>query len=245
MEIIGNGFIARNLAAVADRHPHATVIAAGVSSTSAGTPGDFAREAELVRDVARRCRREGRVLVYLSSASHAMYGSTDIAVAEDAPVDPPSPYGRQKLMLEGAVAEAGPGWLTLRLSHAIGRWQRSHQLLPSFVGQIRGGSVTLYRNAHRDVVDVSDVVRAIDGLLAQGVQDEVVNVASGVPWPVESIVRGIERRMAARPRYDVVDVAPTLTRVSVDKLCKLLPPMRSVTEPGYLDRVLDRYVAYY
>ncbi|MDX3232330.1 NAD-dependent epimerase/dehydratase family protein [Streptomyces sp. ME19-01-6] len=245
MEIIGNGFIARNLAVIADRYPHATVVAAGVSSTSGGTPEDFAREAELVRDIARRCRREGRLLVYLSSASHALYGITEVAVAEDAPVDPPSPYGRQKLMLERAIAEAGPGWLVLRLSHAAGRWQRSHQLLPSLIGQIRGGNVTLHRGAHRDLVDVSDVVRAIDGLLTEGVQDEVVNVASSVPQPVESIVRGIERRMAARARYDVVDVTPTLTRVSIDKLCKLLPSMRSVAEAGYLDRILDRYVAYY
>jgi NDP-hexose 4-ketoreductase len=245
MEIVGKGFIARNLTVVENRHPHATVLAAGVSSTSARSSEEFAREAELVRGIARRCHREGRLLVFLSSASHATYGATDVTVDEDSPLNPQSPYGKQKLMLERAIADIGPRWLTLRVSHAVGRWQPSHQLLPSFVGQIRGGSVTLHRNAHRDLVDVTDMVRAIDGLLTEGVHGEVVNVASGVPLPVESIVRGIERRMAAHPRYDVIDMASTLTKVSIDKLCKLLPSMRSVAEPGYLDRILDRYIAYY
>lgn len=245
MEIVGRGFIARNLAGIADRHPHATVLAAGVSSTGVRAPEEFAREEALVRETARRCLREGRRLVFLSSASHAMYGITDTAVSEDTPVAPPSPYGERKLMLERAIAETGAHWLVLRLSHAVGRWQRPHQLLPSFVGQIREGSVTLYRDTHRDLVDVADVVRAIDGLLTEDVHGEVVNVASGAPRPVEELIRGIERRMAARPRHEVVDVAPTVTRVSIDKLCGLLPGMRSVTDPGYLDRMLDRYVPYY
>jgi len=247
MEIIGRGFIARNLATIEDRHPQATVLAAGVSSTGVRAEEAFAREEALVRETALRCRREGRRLVFLSSASHAMYGftDTDTAVGEDAPVNPPSPYGERKLMLERAVAETGAHWLVLRLSHAVGRWQRPHQLLPSFVGQIREGSVTLYRDAHRDLVDVADVVRAIDGLLTEDVHGEVVNVASGVPRPVEELVLGIEQRMAARPRHEVVDAAPTMTRVSIGKLCGLLPGMKSVTEPGYLDRMLDRYVPYY
>lgn len=247
MEIVGGGFIARNLAPVADRHPYATVVAAGVSSTGVRAAEAFDREEALVRDVLRRCRREGRLVVFLSSASHAVYGFTgpDTAADETTAVHPESPYGRQKLRLERVVAESGAKWLVLRLTHAVGRWQRSHQLLPAFVGQVRGGTVTLHRGAHRDLVDVADVVRAVDGLLGRDVHGEVVNVASGVPRPVEAIVRGIERRMGISARHEVVDVPPALTRVSIDKLCGLLPPMRSVGEPDYLDRILDRYVAHY
>ncbi|MFE4453984.1 NAD-dependent epimerase/dehydratase family protein [Streptomyces sp. NPDC056796] len=245
MEIIGHGFIARNLATVADRHPGATVVAAGVSSTGVRAPEAFAREEALVHEITGRCRRAGHVVVYLSTASHAIYGTTDTALDEEADVDPQSPYGRQKLRLERSVAGSGARWLTLRLSHVVGRFQRAHQLLPSLVGQVRSGTVRLHRGAHRDLVDVADVVRAIDGLLAQGVEGEVVNIASGVPQPIETVVRGIERRMGVSPRHEVVDTAPNLTRVSVAKMCGLLPSLRSVAEPDYLDRILDRYVPAY
>ncbi|MFD7028395.1 NAD-dependent epimerase/dehydratase family protein [Streptomyces sp. NPDC059917] len=245
MEIVGNGFIARNLAGVGERHPHATVLAAGVSSTSVLAEAEFAREAALVEEVTHRCRADGRLVVFLSSASHALYDTGDTAMAEDVELSPTSPYGRQKLRLEHIVAESGAPWLILRVSHAMGRWQRPHQLLPAFVQQVRSGSVRLYQGAHRDLIDAADVTRVVDGLLAQDVDNEVVNVASGRPLPIEAVIHGIEKRLGLSARHEIVDGPVSLTRVSVEKLCKLLPEMRSVTDADYLDRMLDRYVPYY
>ncbi|MEU7577809.1 NAD-dependent epimerase/dehydratase family protein [Streptomyces sp. NPDC041068] len=245
MEIIGKGFIARNLAAVEDRHPGATVLAAGVSSTWTSADEEFDREAALVAEVSRKCRAEGRLMVFLSSASHALYGTGDAPMTEDTELRPTSPYGIQRLRLENIVTDSGAPWLVLRVSHATGRWQRPHQLLPALVQQVRDGSVRLHKGAHRDLVDVADLVGAIDGLLVQGVDNEVINVASGTPLPVETVVHGIERRLGLFARHEIVDVPFSLTRVSVDKLCTLLPELRSVTDPGYLDRMLDRYVPHY
>ncbi|MBP2329153.1 nucleoside-diphosphate-sugar epimerase [Kibdelosporangium banguiense] len=245
MEIVGRGFIAGNLTAIADRHPTATVLAAGVSSTHVDTGKEFQRELDLVCETAKRCARDGRSVVFLSTASHAMYGPTETPASEDSAMRPESPYGRHKLDLEHAVADSGARWLILRLSHVVGRAQRPHQLLPAIVRQVRTGLVRVYRGAHRDLVDVADVVRAIDGLLVQGAFGEVVNVASGVPHPVETIVREIERRMDLVPQHELVDAVPALTRVSIEKLFALLPPMRSMTDVTYLDRILDRYVPSY
>jgi nucleoside-diphosphate-sugar epimerase len=245
VEIIGGGFLAGRLAALADRHPHVTVFAAGVSSTGVEDPAAFDREAAMVRSVARRCARQGRTVVYLSTASHALYGPTSTPVGEDAAVAPPLPYGRHKLTMEREVAGSGARWLLPRLSHVVGPGQRPHHLLPAFVRQIRQGTVRLHRGACRDLVAVDDVVRGIDGLLDIGFHGGVVHLASGRPQPVEAIARGIVRRMAATPRYEIVPAPPTATVVSVDKLCRLLPGMRSLTEPDYLDRILDRYVPFY
>jgi nucleoside-diphosphate-sugar epimerase len=245
MEIIGKGFIARNLAAVEDRHPNATVLAAGVSSTWTSSDAEFERETALVNEVSRKCRAEGRLMVFLSSASHALYGTGDVPMAEDAELRPTSPYGIQRLRLEDIVAGSGAPYLVLRVSHATGRWQRPHQLLPSFVQQVRDGNVRVYKGAHRDLVDVADLVRAVDGLLGQRVENEVVNVASGTPLPVEAVVHGVEKRLGLFARHEILDVPFSLTRVSVDKLCALLPELRPVADSDYLDRMLDRYVPYY
>lgn len=245
MEIVGRGFVARNLSGVAHRHPHALVLAAGVSSTSVLSREMFSREADLVLDALDRCRREGLTLVFFSSASHAMYGSTERPALEDVPTKTDSPYGDHKRRLEAMVRASGVPWLILRMSHAIGRWQREHQLLPNFVKQIGAGTVRLHEGTYRDLVDVLDVVRAVDALLDLGVRDEVVNVASGEPWSVADLAHAMAERMGLRPVHEVVHVPPVRTLVSVDKLCRLVPDLGRVRERGYVEDMLDRYIGHY
>jgi nucleoside-diphosphate-sugar epimerase len=245
MEIVGRGFLAERLAVLRDRHADAVVLAAGVSRmTGVGAgPHDFTREQELARSWAERCAREGRLLVAFSTASHAMYGSTSRPATETTPVRPPLAYGRHKLALDGIVAAAGARWLVLRLAHVVGPGQRRHLLLPMLIEQVRSGTVRLFTGAHRDLVDVADVVAAIDTLIGAGVCGEVVNMACGTPYAIGTVVDGIEARLGlpGPARRETVVAPPVRTRVSVDRLRSLVgawPP----GGPAHLDRLLDRYV---
>ncbi|HEY8978437.1 MAG TPA: NAD-dependent epimerase/dehydratase family protein [Streptomyces sp.] len=242
MDIIGRGFLAGSLTALAASHPRVTVLAAGVSTTVVDAEAEFRRERDLVMATAASCRRSGRLLVFLSTASHALYGTTTTPADESAPLAPETAYGRHKLSLEESVRASGAPWLVLRLSHVVGRGQRPHQLLPTLVRQVAAGAVTVYRGAHRDLVDVRDVVRAVDGLLSRGVRDETVNVASGTPYAVEDIVTGVERRLRTRAVRRVVDSGAARTLVSVERLRLLVPQACPPGGPPYLDGLLDRYV---
>lgn len=97
MEIIGRGFLARNHASIGDRHPRVILIAAGASSTRASSTREFERETALVRDVLARGRRDGKTVVFYSTASHAMYGCGDEAIDESmdehSPLSPVSAFG--------------------------------------------------------------------------------------------------------------------------------------------------------
>ena len=157
MEIVGNGFVARNLAeAFGDRYPRVTALAAGVSSTSVTAPAELDREAELLYATLRRCPG---TLLFFSTASFAMYGSTTSPVAESEPVCPPSVYGRHKLALESVVRSSGVDFLVLRLSHLVGRHQRAHQILPGLTRQVRDGRISIHSGAYRDLLDVADPSR--------------------------------------------------------------------------------------
>jgi nucleoside-diphosphate-sugar epimerase len=244
VEVIGRGFVARHLAGMLDRHPHVTVLAAGVSRTAVTARPEFEREATLVRDTLRRCRALRRAVVFLSTASASMYGSTERPATEALPVEPPTPYGRHKLELERAVAASGCAWLTLRLSHLVGHGQHPEQLLPALVAQVRSGTVRVRRGACRDLLDVRHMVRALDLLLGAGVCGMVVNLASGVPEPVERIVGGVEHRLGVSARRQVLDVgAAERTVVSIDRLRALVPDVAGFGfGPAYLPALLDRYV---
>jgi nucleoside-diphosphate-sugar epimerase len=241
MEIVGNGFLARNLRPIAGRHRDVVTVAGGVSSTATVSDAEFLREATQLYDIIRRCRREDRRVVFFSTASAAMYGADNGTGVEDGPVFPHTPYGRHKLAMEAVLANSGADYLVLRLSHVVGPDQPSHQLLPALVRQVMAGQVRLYRDARRDLVDVVDVRAALDGLLRAGVSRQVVNIAAGVAAPVADIVRHIERIVGRTAEHEVVEVAGNHSAgpISIARLRSLVADC-----PGTGDyrAILDRYV---
>jgi nucleoside-diphosphate-sugar epimerase len=246
MDVVGHGFIAGHLRPIAHRHPGVVVIAAGVSSTSAQSPTEFDRERDLVLRVLGQCRRAGHAVVFLSTASHAMYGDTPVPVFEDAPVTPEMPYGKHKRGLELTVMESGVDWLVLRLGHVVGPNQPAHQLLPALIAQLRSGPVQVHTGAHRDLLDVADLRGGIDALLDLGVRNEIVHMASGTAYPVPTIVAGIERRLGVRAAWRVVPGPVTRTLVSTEKLRGFAPDIvAGIGGPDYLERLLDRHIPSY
>lgn len=248
MEIMGRGFIARNLRPIVGSHDDVVVFAAGVPTTSATLDDQFRREAIMLYDVVRRCRVDGRKLVFFSTCSAAMYGVPDCLRREDAPVFPLSAYGRHNLALEGVLAASGADYLIIRLTHLVGPYQRPHQLFPHLVRSVLAGSLTMHRGARRDLLDVVDMVKILDALLLKGVSREVVNVASGVPVPIEDIVDHIETRLgmvAARHLVDPPD-GNIEEPVCVDKLRGLIPAVEWLGfGPDYYRSVIDRYIGVY
>jgi nucleoside-diphosphate-sugar epimerase len=245
VEVVGRGFLAHYLIeAFEDRYPDVTAIAAGVTKTLAASVADFDREANLVYDVARRCRWQGRTVVFFSTSSDGMYGALDSPGHEDGAVFPTTPYGRHKLGIEAVLARCGTRWLTVRLSHVVGSGQQSHQLVPALTTQIGTGVVTVHRNVYRDLIDVRHVVTALDRLLANEISDQIVNVASGYPERVERIVTEIERRLGVTARREMIEKPNAVrTIISTARLRAVMPEWDELGfGPNYLPALLDRYV---
>jgi NDP-hexose 4-ketoreductase len=243
MEIVGNGFLARNLKPIAGKHPDTTVFAAGVSWASNTSEAEFAREAALLRQVARDCRSAGRRLLFFSTASAGMYGAVDGPGREDRPVSPGNPYGAHKLSLEDELRASGTDHLILRLGHLIGPDQPAHQFLPTVLRQLREGVVTIHRRAARDLIDVGDVITIIDSLLAQGSRDVTVNVASGTAVPVGLIVDHLEHRLGLTVRREYQDIGDSHV-ISTEKLQRLVPEVARIGfGPDYYRRILDSFIA--
>ncbi|MFI9724228.1 NAD-dependent epimerase/dehydratase family protein [Streptomyces sp. NPDC052396] len=246
MEIIGRGFLAGHLRPLADVHPDVVLLAAGVSAAGDTSQADFTREVDLVYQAVQRCEQSGERLVFFSTAATGMYSLPQSGAGrEDGPVRPSTPYGRHKLALEAAIASSRADYLILRLAHVVGPLQPPHQLLPSLVRQVAGGSVRIHRGAQRDVIDVVDVVQIVDGLLGSGITREVVNVASGSAVPVEDIVGRIESCLGVRAEHHFTDGSGAQP-VSTEKLARLVPSVgRMGFGPDYYRDVLDQYVPAY
>lgn len=243
MEIIGRGFLARSLEPLAQAHPGVVALAAGVSATSGATDADYQREATLLYRTLRRCREQGTVLLFFSTASAGMYGPEVDPAREDGPVYPSTAYGRHKLAMENAVRLSGARHLILRMCNVIGPDQSAHQLLAALAAQMRTGLVRVHRGATRDLIDVADAVALIDGLLARGVSGQVVNVGSGHATPIEAIIRELQGCLGLSPDLVFVD-APVGSRVSIDKLRALVPSSDGLDfGPDYYRGVVRRHTA--
>jgi nucleoside-diphosphate-sugar epimerase len=238
MDIVGTGFLARNLRPLTGRHPETVALAAGVSWASGTSDADFAREAALLRDVTKRCVADGRRLLFFSTAATGMYGLAEGPGKEDTPVTPCTPYGAHKLALEGMLRDSGADHLILRLGHLVGRDQPEHQLLPTLVRQLREGRVRVHKGAARDLIDVKDVVTVIDRLLGLGLRSETVNVASGFATSVEDIVDHLRRGLGLEAHYEYQD-AGVQHVISIEKLRSLVPQVDALGfGPDYHRRIL-------
>ncbi|MFD8571772.1 NAD-dependent epimerase/dehydratase family protein [Streptomyces sp. NPDC059639] len=239
MEIVGRGFLARNLRPIADRHPRTVVLAAGVSCAHGTSAHDFAREADLLRETADRCRATGSRLVFFSTAATGMYGGVAGLGREDGAVVPCTPYGAHKFGLERRLRESGAEHLILRLGHLVGARAPAHQLVPALLRQLARGVVRVERGAARDLIDVTDTVTVVDRLLERGVHGETVNVVSGHAVPVSDIVDHLEERLGLSARREYYGEGRQYG-VSVEKLTRLVPETALLGfSPTYYRQVLD------
>ncbi|OGO72685.1 MAG: hypothetical protein A3G84_06920 [Chloroflexi bacterium RIFCSPLOWO2_12_FULL_71_12] len=153
-----------------------------------------------------------RDLVNISTGG-AIYGETPRCAAEDAPLDPPSPYGRLKAEAELVAQRAGLRAVTLRLANVYGPRQRTDLeggVIAIFLGRWRSGQpLTVYGDgsAERDYLHVADVTDAVLAALSASVVG-VYNIGTGVATSVNALIdmltgilgppAGVER-VAPRP----------------------------------------------
>lgn len=244
MDIVGNGFLAAVMDRIGSSHPGVTALAAGVSTGVQVPESDYEREADLVRTVADHCRRKGRLLLYPSTASAGIYGAPGCTGREQEKVVPVSRYGWHKLEMEELIGSSGTDYLILRLGNVTGPAQPRHQLVPAMVDQVRSGRVRVHRAAYRDLVDAADVAWITDALLAAGAAGEVVNISSGMPVPIEMILRRLECGLGIHPRHEYVDAPSGRYAVSLAKLRRLVPAVGALGfGPYYYRTVVDRYLS--
>ena len=239
MEIQGTGLLARAFAALDDTDDSVTVFAKGVADSRTTALAEFERESRELAAAIDSCRAAGRTIVYLSGGG-AIYGRGASIRSEDDVPRPDTLYGRHQLTCEQAIVSSGVDHLIARIPNAVGRGQRSAQLVPALVEQVRSGRVAINPGASRDLIDAADVARLATGLLRAGARNATVNVASGISTGVDDLVAHIERLLSAHAEHVLGDAAPDPQRFSIARLQSYVPAWRPA--PEYPFEILERYV---
>jgi UDP-glucose 4-epimerase len=167
-----------------------------VGTAFASPQEDFTRTVVSTAELLEWLRQQAPVARMVAVSSAAVYGAGhEGPIPEDARLNPYSPYGTHKLMMEvlcrSYAANFGTQVVLPRLFSVYGP-ELKKQLLWDLCSKFTtGGEVELggTGNELRDWTDVQDVVRALDqtSMLASE-QAPVLNLATGVATPVREIV---------------------------------------------------------
>lgn len=150
--------------------------------------------------------RDAGIKRVVFASSGAIYGEQGVKkVHEQLLPHPDSPYAASKLAAESYVRTIGKLWhietVSLRIFNAYGPGQAippTHApVIPQFLRQIlEGGSLVVYGSGTqmRDFIYVDDVVKALAmAATADGVNQEVINIGTGVGTSLNDLISCLEK----------------------------------------------------
>jgi GDP-4-dehydro-6-deoxy-D-mannose reductase len=206
-------------------------------------------------DAVRRAECETRMLL---TGSAAIYAASHLALTEDSPVAPASPYALSKLAQEQlglrAVAEDGVEVIVARAFNHTGPRQSPTFVAPGFARQIAliecGEMPPVMQvgnlDARRDLSDVRDTVEAYRLIMANGAPGQVYNVASGTARSIRQLLDALlaRSRVSITVTQDPALLRPSDTPVVLGDAARLRA-LTGWTPRISFDRMLDDLLDYW
>ncbi len=196
--------------------------------------------------------RKGIKFVYFSSGG-TVYGNKESGILEEEDAkNPISYYGLSKLILEESIKfeqrSHGLRYLILRPSNPYGPGQNLYGkqgLIAVSIGNIlQGKPVEIFGNGSviRDFIYIDDLAEIVYRLIIKGVENQVLNIGSGIGYSVKEVVECIGRHVNKKFQIvykegRAVDVSAMI--LNMHKISMFLP-----FSPMPLDNGISRYLTY-
>lgn len=135
--------------------------------------------------------------IFLSSGG-TIYGDSDEPIKEDHVLNPKSLYGKSKKMLEELIADSGIDYLILRPSNPFGGFQvtNGQGVIPILINKAldeEAFDMYVEKDSVRDYFYIDDFVDILDKLIAQDINNEILNVGSGVATSLQEVIAAVEK----------------------------------------------------
>lgn len=190
--VVGDGLLARALAADWAARADVCVFASGVSDSACTDPRIFERERALL-DRTLHAHRTVRTFLYFGTCS------------ANAPADLWTAYTGHKVAMEARVL-AHPGGRVIRLPQIAGPGGNPRSLLNHLSQRlVSGDEIALWTGARRRVLDVNDLPGLLAALLDEPAGRPVVDLAPPVAHRIDEIVGALEAALGCQARCRRVD----------------------------------------
>lgn len=226
--IVGSGLIATAFVPYAAELRGACIYAAGVSNSSCADSREFDRDSERLQHALAQADA-GLRFVYFSTCSVNDPWSRD------------SLYVAHKNRLEGLVRARGNSFV-VRLPQVAGRTPNPHTLLNYLYNRIaRSERFDLWRNASRNVIDVSDVASIVLDLVCnEEIGVEPVNIANSHNASLPDIVAAFEAVTGRKAIFNLLDKGGSYS-IDTARIEDAVRRRGITFDEGYLLRTLGKY----
>jgi UDP-glucose 4-epimerase len=187
--------------------------------------------------------------IYFSSGG-TVYEDSRESIPEDYTLNPKTFYGYSKLLIESQIQffskSKGLRYVILRPSNAYGKYQRSDKpqgFIAVALNRIQNQQpIKIYGDGStiRDYINVSDIAHVLSLIIKSDIQNQVINLGSGLGTTLMEILNLLEMITKKKPILEFVekrDVDALNIVLSIHKLTSLLPFTPQKLRDGMVDYV--------
>ncbi|WP_136480568.1 NAD-dependent epimerase/dehydratase family protein [Cognatitamlana onchidii] len=227
--VVGNGLLASVF--VEYQNVNDTVIfASGVSNSIETRREAFQRELLLLEDTV--FSNPEKQIIYFSTCSIA-----DPTVNE-------RPYVKHKVQIEKFIEENCNSYIIFRVSNVVGSRGNKNTLLNFFVDAILNEkSLTVWKNAERNIIDVDDLYDVVDKILtSKNINNTIVNLGTSESINVVDIICAIENYFSKKALATYINKGNKL-KINIEEIKPILDniELRKGTGEAYLYQLLEKY----
>ncbi len=187
--------------------------------------------------------------IYFSSGG-TVYEDSWEPIKEEYRLNPKTFYGHSKLLIESQIQffnkSKGLPYIIIRPSNAYGKYQRSDKpqgfIAVAFNRIENEQPIKIYGDGSivRDYMHVSDIAYALSSIIKHDVQNQVINLGSGVGTTLMEILTLLEEHIKKKPILDFVekrDVDALRVILNIDRLTNLIEFTPTKVQDGIADYV--------
>ena len=220
--VVGSGLIARAFHSFVDDE-NIIIFASGVSNSLETDEKCFVREKNLINATTKA--NPNKKLIYFSTCS-----------IDDQTVNS-RPYVQHKKSMEDFIAVISNNYIIFRLSNIVGNGGNKNTIFNYLVSSIKENkAVDIWKNASRNLLDVTDLYLAVREVLKEGeIANEVVNLANMRSYKIPEIVIEIEKFLNKKAIVNV-EYKGTLVDIDISRTERILNHVLGV------DNKVDNYI---
>lgn len=143
-------------------------------------------------------KSEVKQFIYLSSGG-TIYGESKEPINELFPIHPDTLYAKSKACIEDVIIQSGIDYLIIRLANPFGGYQEPFKrqgVVPILIRKVLANEPfemwTDLENI-RDYIYITDVSSAFSGLIQNRVNNEIVNVGSGIGTSLAHVIDVVQK----------------------------------------------------
>ncbi len=225
--VVGNGMIAHGFKHH-DTSDNVLIFASGVSNSKEQAEIFFEQEKRLLE--INREQNSNKLLVYFSTCS----------VFD--PDQNQTKYVLHKLNLERYIENFGAPYLIFRVSNVAGVTTNKATIFTYLINGIKNqDNFKLWKNASRNIIDLTDVVALADYFIADKIHHQKkINIANPVSFPVPFIVKEIEEFLTIKGCYDL-DEKGVFFDIDTSEIMPAIHTLGLTFDNNYIERVLKKY----